>query len=224
MKVTQDACLLGALAPLENARRILDVGTGTGLLALMAAQRSPHASIIAIEQHAESAHQAQENVDRSPFCDAIQVMHTTLQLFAQKEPQRFDHIICNPPFHQAGSVSADEGKRAAWHAVDLTFDDLTRCTARLLDERGLATFLCPSNEFDALVRSASAHGLYLQNEIRVRDRTDRPIRRIISVWSATPGLAHEQEFIVRSAPMTYSAAMLEVIKDFYLLSSVRSNE
>jgi len=224
MKVTQDACLLGALAPLENARRILDVGTGTGLLALMAAQRAPLAKIIAIEPHLPSAEQAQENVTASPFRDAITIRSTSLQEYTLEGSDRFDHVICNPPFHQTGSRSVDEGKRAAWHAVNLTLDDLVCGTVRLLSENGLATFLCPVNEFPLLRQSATKHGLHLHHHIRVRDRKDRPIRRIISVWSTAPGNAQEREFVVRSAPMTYSTAMLDVIKDFYLLSSVRSND
>lgn len=224
MKVTQDACILGARAPLENATSILDIGTGTGLLALMAAQRAPHAHITAIEPNAQAAAQAQENVDSSPFAHAITVQCTSLQSFAAHSTHRFDHIICNPPFHQDGSRSADEGKRAAWHAVDLTFDVLAMHSAALLADEGLATFLCPLNEFDTMRAACERHGLTLREEIYVRDRVERPIRRVISVWSRQPGVVTTEEFIVRSAPMTYSATMLDAIKSFYLLSSRGPNE
>lgn len=224
MKVTQDACILGARAPLQDATSILDIGTGTGLLALMAAQRAPQARVTAIEPNAMAATQAQENVACSPFAHAITVECTSLQAFAAHSVQRFDHIICNPPFHQDGSRSADEGKRAAWHAVDLTFDDLALHSAALLADDGLATFLCPLNEFETMRTACERYGLALREQLLVRDRMERPVRRVISVWSRQPGAETKEEFIVRSAPMTYSAAMLDAIKSFYLLSSQGSNE
>jgi len=224
MKVTQDACILGALAPLEDATRILDIGTGTGLLALMAAQRAPQATIVAIEPNESAALQAAENVERSPFRAAIEVSCTSLQSFSPLNSHQFDHIICNPPFYQEGSRSADEEKRAAWHAVHLTFEELAEHCVQLLTSDGLATFLCPINEIHALVSACTAHGLSMHRGIHIRDRAERPVRRVISVWSLHPGAATTEEFIVRSAPVTYSAAMLDAIQGFYLLSSQRSNE
>lgn len=224
MKVTQDACILGALAPLEHATRILDIGTGTGLLALMAAQRAPQASIVAIEPNESAATQAAENVERSPFRTSIDVQWTSLQAYSAALDHGFDHIICNPPFHQEGSRSADEGKRAAWHAVELTFHELAEHSVRLLASNGLATFLCPINEINTLANACTTHGMSMQRRIDIRDRTERPVRRVISVWGLHPGLATTEEFIVRSAPMTYSKAMLDAIQGFYLLSSQRSNE
>ncbi len=224
MKVTQDACILGALAPLEHALRILDIGTGTGLLALMAAQRAPKASIVAIEPNESAALQAAENVERSPFKAAIEVYHTSLQSFSAVNSHAFDHIICNPPFHQDGSRSVDEGKRAAWHAINLTFDELAEHSVQLLASDGLATFLCPINELNTLVSACTARGLSLRRRIDMRDRAERPVRRVISVWSLHPETATTEEFVVRSAPMTYSTAMLDAIQGFYLLSSQRSNE
>lgn len=217
MKVTQDACILGALAPLESARTILDIGTGTGVLALMAAQRAPLASIVALEPDGEAAEQARENVAASPF-RTITVQNTTVQSFADETQMRFDHIICNPPFHQQQPRSLDPAKRMAWHAEHLNFDDLARAIDTLLSDSGCATLLCPDTEYAALAASCARNDLHLAEKIMVRDRADRPVRRIISVWARHAVHAHERVFTARSSPSSYSAEMLDVIKDFYLES------
>src|SRR5687768_15546532 len=100
MKVCTDSCVLGAWADVEKAEQILDIGTGTGLLSLMVAQRS-EANITAVEIDSAAAAQASENIAESPWKNRISLVHKSLQEFGNENQQQFDVIICNPPFFQA---------------------------------------------------------------------------------------------------------------------------
>ena len=155
MKVCTDACTLGAWADLENASRILDIGTGTGLLALMAAQRNPSADIDAVELDADAFSQAADNVRKSAFSSRIRVVHSSIQGF--ESDLTYDCIITNPPFFQSDLRSPDTAKNLAHHAASLSFDQLLFAIDRLLTDSGSCHILLPADE--AVVFSQKAEGL-----------------------------------------------------------------
>ncbi len=141
MKVGTDGVLLGAWANAPAAGRILDVGTGSGIIALMLAQRYPIAFVSAVEIDANAARQAAENVRRSPWPDRIRVFNESFAKFCQRPENgagRFHGIICNPPFFQAGTRSRDLSRRRARHDDQLSIDELMIGAARVLDEAGAA--------------------------------------------------------------------------------------
>ena len=113
MKVSTDACLLGAVADLTGATRLLDIGTGTGLLALMAAQRHATVEIVAVEIDAAAATQAAANAAASPWAGRIEVRAMSLDDFAATQPAFFGHIICNPPFFRQSLRSPDAARSTA---------------------------------------------------------------------------------------------------------------
>jgi tRNA1Val (adenine37-N6)-methyltransferase len=126
MKVSTDACLLGAAADLSGATRLLDVGTGTGLLALMVAQRHPTVEIEAVEIDAAAARQAAANVAASPWAGRIRVQALSLADYAATRPAPFSHLICNPPFFRLSLRSPDAARSTARHAdeASLSFAEL----------------------------------------------------------------------------------------------------
>lgn len=148
MKLGEDAVLLGAWAPIEAARvqgsvapKFLDVGTGSGILALMLAQRFPKAIVQAIENEPNAAIQAQENFAASPFAERLQVTRVSLQDF--QADQRFDAIICNPPFFLANDQIHNQARKHARQAATLTLDDLFIHAARLLKPNGSLSLILP---------------------------------------------------------------------------------
>ena len=144
MKVGTDGTLLGAWASLRSAGTILDIGTGTGLIAIMAAQRSPEARITAIDIDADCITQARENVAASPWSDRIEVVHSSLQDF---EPAiRFERIISNPPYFVDSLRSPDAARSTARHTDTLPFAELSQGVSRLLSPTGRFALILPPPE------------------------------------------------------------------------------
>jgi len=142
MKVGTDGVLLGAIADPASASDILDVGTGSGLIALMMAQKSK-ARIVGIDIDADSVAQAIENGDHSPWANQLQFLHSSVQDYASNHGDSFDMIICNPPFFADSLKSLDQGRNLARHNVSLSFDELLKASTELLRQGGRAWFIYP---------------------------------------------------------------------------------
>jgi tRNA1Val (adenine37-N6)-methyltransferase len=147
MKVGTDALLLGAWADCSHATRVLDIGTGTGVLALMLAQRAPQAHIDAIEIDAAAAEQATQNVARSPWQSRVTVYEVSLQQFAAANPLPiYDFIVSNPPFFHQSLKTPDPQRAQARHTDSLLHDVLLHNTAQLLLPNGSCCFVLPTNQ------------------------------------------------------------------------------
>lgn len=218
MKVCTDACVFGAWADYAGAARILDIGTGTGLLALMAAQRNLLARIDAVEIDAEAADQARENVRNSPFTHRIQVYHAAVQDFAPA--YRYDSIIVNPPFFQRDLRSPDASVNRAHHAVTLDFSALLTALARLLDEDGRWHVLLPPAESDVLAELAAANGWTLDRELILSHADHHVPFRVMRTFSRKKTdektLLSETLSIYESASKTYTLAFRQLLQEFYL--------
>lgn len=143
MKVGTDGVLLGALA--TGGSKILDIGTGTGLVALIMAQRCPEAQLTAIDIDAAACGQAAQNVAQSPFAERITIKHTSLSDFADESVQgTFDAIVCNPPFFENSLECPDDRRTAARHTSSLPFAELVSTAARLLSDGGTMTVIIPT--------------------------------------------------------------------------------
>ena len=157
MRVGTDGIMLGAWA--KGGNSILDIGTGTGLIALMMAQRFTSADVTAIDIDAEACSQAKENAQSSPFNERIRVINTALQLF---NTGRYDAIVCNPPYYDCTLVNSDERTTAARHTSSLTFNELFTHSHRLLTDDGTLSVIIPSDIRAAVEKAASATGLYVR--------------------------------------------------------------
>ncbi len=218
-KVSTDACLLGAAADLTGATRVLDLGTGTGLLALMAAQRAPAAVVEAIEIDPLAAAQAAANVAVSPWASRMAVRPLSLAAYAATRPAPFSHIICNPPFFRRSLAPPDAARATARHAgeASLTFGDIVAFAAAHLRPGGTLTVLLPPLEMQHFVQEALAGQLPLRAQLAVRHRPGGRITRCISeVGPVAPAAVSQRELVIQDADGAYSADFRTLLTGFYL--------
>ena len=226
MKVSTDACLLGAAVDLTGATRLLDIGTGTGLLALMAAQRHPTVVIEAIEIDEAAAAQAAANVAGSPWAGRIRVRGLGLAQYAATQPAPlagtdlgFSHIVCNPPFFRHSLRAPDAARATARHEGSgaLTFGELAAFAADFLAPNGSLTVLLPPPEMQQFVAGAGARGLALHTQLVVRHRPGGRVTRHIARFGRGAAAVSETELVIQDGPgPAYSAAFRALLAGFYL--------
>ncbi len=219
MKVCTDSCLFGASLPVANAASILDIGTGTGLLALMAAQRSP-AIIHALEIEESAARQAAENFASSPWADRLILYPTSLQDFARQCTRRYDTIICNPPFYLASLKSPiDVARNQALHATDLPFEDLLHFTQNALSPGGSLHVLLPPREADFFTRLAPTFYLHPQHQLQVFTREGGKHIRSILQYQTAPASQPviTDKICIRQTDNQYTPAFRQLLQPYYLI-------
>ncbi|MBE0680033.1 MAG: methyltransferase [Bacteroidales bacterium] len=216
-KVTTDSVLLGAWAAIEGAGNILDNGTGTGLLALMAAQRSD-ARIVAIEPDRNSFMQAGINITSSPWHERITLYHTAIQDFRPAGGLLFDAIITNPPYFVDSLLNPSETKARARHTVTMSHADLTGAAARLLAQAGTLHLVMPVNEAKRFIELARDYNLHCQKRMLVRPTPETPPARVLmSLQRGDPQSCNESEMVIeKGGRHVYSDEYVSLTKDFYL--------
>ena len=224
MKVCTDACVLGAWSRIETGSRLLDIGTGTGLLALMAAQRNLTARVDAVELDAAAAQQARENVMNSPFASQIVVAQGRIQAFADTLPAQFyDHILTNPPFYTNSLRSPDSAVNRALHTDELPFPDLIDVVLRLLKKAGSWWVLLPPPESDGLVTMAQKVGLQPMRQLYLRHQPQKPVFRHLTEFrftdAATSQTAPQPDELSIYEPdgKTYSSDFRALLQPYYLI-------
>lgn len=217
LKVGTDACILGAWAPAPAAvpKNALDIGTGTGLLALMLAQRFAAAAITALEPEPAAAEQAKENFQNSPWADRLQLLSQRVQHF---EPShRFDLIVCNPPFYPNHLKTANHKRNLALHQEELSFQELAQACARLLAPQGICSLLLPPRQAEAFEQEAQPAGLWLQGKLLVRERANSPFHRTVYTYGfQQPQHVQSNELTIRDADNHYSTSFRQLLQPFYL--------
>lgn len=181
LKVSTDSVLLGAWVPAGDYKKVLDIGTGTGLLALMMAQRFPKSEIDAVEIDEEAAAIAKKNFIQSLFGNRIKLFVSSIQEFSEKHPKNCYHlIISNPPYFENQKPAASEGKNIQKHNKYLSSDELAAIVKRLLVEGGVFALILPHKEGKQFVATARFHGLYCirMTEVFVRRKQAQPKRRL----------------------------------------------
>ena len=213
MKVGTDGVLLGAWAECERARRILDIGTGTGVIALQMAQRNPVAQVQAVEIDETAARRARANFDNSPWAERLEVAQTAVQEFSPAE--KFDLIISNPPYFIDSLLPPDAKRSTARHTHDLTFEELDKAVCRLLDENGRFALILPETEF---YKYLDITHLHLVRRCDVYSVEGGSIKRIMGEFAKhEPTEArHESLAIEVEKRGEFSPAYRELTKDFYL--------
>lgn len=216
-KVTTDSVLLGAWADVEGAGTILDIGTGTGLLAMMAAQRSD-ARIIALEPDRNSFMQAGLNFTASPWYDRLTLVHTAVQDYQPLGNMLFDAIISNPPYFVDSLLNTEESKARARHAVSMSHADLAGAAARLLAPAGRLHLVLPVNEAVRFVALARDYNLHCRRRMFVRPTPELPPARVLmSLQRGVPQSCDESELVIeKGGRHLYSDEYVSLTKDFYL--------
>ena len=217
MKVSLDACLFGALCDVNDAQQILDIGTGTGLLSLMVAQRCL-GKIDAVELDNNAAKQAQENIALSPFHDRITVHNKSIQQFTLENRQlTYDKIICNPPFFSKHLLSDDKQRNLARHNDSLSFKELCQSISVLMDEQGEAWLLLPQHEQSHLHNHANDSGLYLTQRFNIFSRENKPSKLGIWVYKKQhQGITEKSLPISKPNSQTYTKEFSKLLANSYL--------
>lgn len=214
MKVNTDSVLLGAWADIGGSLKILDVGTGTGLLALMVAQRS-EASIVGIDIDAGACGDARENFSRSPWAERLSVINEDFATYSQGNPIEFDAIISNPPYFNDSLKSSDALKTQARHTDTLPHSTLLRGARELLSDNGKFFVVLPFDNHRTFVSQALLHGLHYTSGLHCKPLPDKKANRILMRFDRTWDPARESELTIRAGGNVYTREYLSLTRDFY---------
>jgi tRNA1Val (adenine37-N6)-methyltransferase len=223
MKVCTDATVFGAMAPVQPGDRVLDIGTGTGLLALMLAQLGA-ASVDAVEIDAAAAREAAENFRQSPWGERLQVKQGDIRDSAMHPEGRFDLVICNPPFFAEQTLSSDPQRRKARHADEVFVAELLDVVERVLDSRGLFYLLLPCDRLARLCPLAEKHGLYPVCRTDIRGYAHQAPKLAAATFARVRGPMIERCLTVYDAPRQYSAMSAAYLSDFLLRFAAGTGE
>ncbi|MFC6669157.1 tRNA1(Val) (adenine(37)-N6)-methyltransferase [Marinobacterium aestuariivivens] len=215
MKVTTDASLLGAWAPVGQARRLLDIGTGTGLLALFAAQRSP-ARIDAVEVDAAAAEQARQNFAASPWADRLQLIEGDIRDLARDMPGQYDAILCNPPFFSASTPNRCERLARARHNDALPLADLLDVLERLLSGDGRAWLLLPPKETGEVLAGLEQRDLHPRGQLEVCNDADSEPHRIVLQLEKRPGPCAVEEIRLYERHPFHTEEAAQLFEPYYV--------
>ena len=213
MKVGTDGVLLGAWAPECIAGgHILDIGTGTGVMAIMAAQRNPSARIVGVEIDDMSALQARENAEASPWADRVEIVNADIRSYEAAAP--FDLVISNPPYFVDSLKSPDSGRTTARHTVSLDFGELMSAVERLLAPDGRFAVIVPA---EAASRVVASGRLALRRRCDVRSKPSAgPIRTMMEFAAGYCGAPEFSELTIGDGKGGYTAEYVALTRDFYL--------
>ncbi|MCS3432026.1 tRNA(1)(Val) (adenine(37)-N(6))-methyltransferase TrmN [Klebsiella sp. BIGb0407] len=217
MKVGTDGVLLGAWAPVTQVDTILDIGTGSGLLALMLAQRTPETSLIdAVELDTAATQQAQENVQASPWASRITVHQADICHWAPPVNRRYSLIVSNPPYFEKGSACSSAERAQARYTTTLSYPALLSCARQWITDQGLFCLILPAMTADEFITQANQLGWQLRLRTDVAGKENRPLQRVLLGLSLQPGALTHTELAIRGADNLYSPAHCQLTRDFYL--------
>jgi tRNA1Val (adenine37-N6)-methyltransferase len=223
MKVTTDACLFGAWVAKEVGSQqstvdcVLDIGTGTGLLALMVAQKNEAVLIDAVEIDKEAADQANENAALSPWKERLNVINKDVKCFSFRH--KYDLIISNPPFYENEIRSATDSKNVAHHSENLTLEELLLIIKSHLASRGSFFLLLPYKRNEEVKRVFKDHQLHISKILLVKQSVKHDYFRIMLKGKRNHKPGHEtiiEEMSILDYQQRYSPEFLSLLKDYYL--------
>ena len=212
-RVGTDAVLIGALSNVVNAKQILEVGTGTGIISLMLAQRNANANILALDINAEAVKISQNNFSNSPFSDKIK---SQLQDFKNFETdEKFDLIISNPPYFKINNSEKDVLAR---QRLELDFSDLIQKASQLLSDEGLFSVIIPIDSEKEFTKICLNNNLFLQRKIIIKGIETAEPKRVVLEYSLKESEIIVENFVIEKSPRVYSDEYLELTKDFHLFN------
>jgi len=218
MKVGTDGVLLGAWAPVNhNPFSVLDIGAGTGVIALMLAQRSQAQQIDALEIDEDAYEQAVENFENSPWGDRLFCFHAGLDEFIEEPEDEYDLIISNPPFYSEDYKTENEQRDLARFQEAMPFEELIEAADLLLSENGIFAVILPFKEEKNFIVLAQEAELYPTKITRVKGNPTSEIKRSLLAFSRNENPETEiDELIIETDRHLYTKDYIELTKDFYL--------
>ena len=221
LRIGTDSMLLGAWADPLNARKILDIGTGCGVLALMMAQKS-EATIEAIDIDPSSVNEARANFSNSPWSDRLTAIHTSLQASAGHSEGKFDFIITNPPFFDDSQRSSTIRRNSTRHHDHLTFEELLCCGSSLLTEDGTFALVLPALNYNTFLPVSKKYGLFLKRRMVVFPKpASRPKRMLMEFTRLEPTWVTGSELIILDGSGKFSSPYLVLTDRFHNFKPTR---
>jgi len=217
MKVGVDGVLVGAWAEVAGATRILDIGSGTGLIALMMAQRCPSALIDALEIDPEACEESLFNVGQSPWSSRVKVECCSFQHFVKTSTQKYDLVVSNPPYFSNGIKAPHLIRSQARHCDSLPLEALIAGLAQLLAKRAKAALILPMESMDEVKRLTAQNNLFLSRICSVKPNPSKPAFRVmVEITNVECALAEEELMIEFEEHFDYTPEYRELTRDFYL--------
>jgi len=213
-RVGTDGVVLGALANVDNITSVLEVGTGTGLIALMIAQRNFAVNVLALDINRDAADLAQFNFSQSVFSERLKSKFMDFKNFETTE--KFDLIISNPPFFEVNDSQKDAVAR---QKIELDFSEIISKSVQLLSEKGRLSVIIPKQDEVEFVNLASIKGLFLQRKINVKGIVDGDVKRVILEFGFQNESLQKEDFIIEQSPRVYTDQYLEATKDFHVFKT-----
>ncbi|KFF08578.1 tRNA1(Val) (adenine(37)-N6)-methyltransferase [Chryseobacterium luteum] len=210
-RVGTDGVLLGILADAENVSEVLEIGTGTGLISLMLAQRNIHASFLGLDINEEAALLTRINFEHSPFHARLKNIHQDLKTFETEK--KFDLIVSNPPYFEESGSDKD---KIARQTVELNFQQLIVASVKLLSGQGILSVIIPAEAGDYFVAEASENGLFLKRKINIKGIENSKTKRLVLEFSFRKEAVGEFDFVIEKSPRQYSDPYLELTKEFHV--------
>jgi tRNA1Val (adenine37-N6)-methyltransferase len=214
MKVSTDAVLLGALAQAKSPKRILDIGTGTGVIALMMAQRFSNANITAVELDSDAASQASENFEESDFSARLELVHGGVQDYDSS--RKFDLVVSNPPYFSNHLPTTNLKRQRALHTDSLSFQELVEAVERNLSADGEFWVILPPKESAGLEEMLCNKGFHCSTSILIQDNPKLKFHRIVSSFSRHQKEKQVEEIALKNEEGSFSEAYKKLISGFLL--------
>ena len=218
MKIGTDGVLLGAWTPIDhNPFSVLDIGTGTGIIALMLSQRSNAQQIDALEIDEDAYEQATDNFENSPWNDRLFCFHAGLDEFVEEPEDEYDLIVSNPPFYSEDYKTDNDQRDLARFQDALPFEDLVEAADLLLSENGVFAVIIPFKEEGKFIALAQEYELFPQKITRVKGTPTTEIKRSLLAFSRNEISPFPiDELVIETARHYYTAEYIELTQDFYL--------
>ncbi len=213
-KVSTDSVLLGAWTDFKNSKMIVDIGSGSGVLALMAAQRADDdARIYAIEKEKSFYKEAELNFKNSLFDSKIIAIHTNVLGW---DDIKVDHVICNPPYFSDSLLSPDVNRTSARHTDDLSENDLVKTVRRILDLKGKFSFVAPKSYYERIKLKLLEEGFFEKRSCFVRHTGSSDISIVLAEFSLAQTLTDTQELIIKENDV-YTDSYRNLLMDFLII-------
>lgn len=215
MKVGTDSIVLGSWIAIDEENSILDIGTGTGILALMLAQRSEAQTIDAVEISAIVFEEAVANFENSSWANRLFCYHTSIQNFAEEVDDKYDLIIANPPYFDPTFFNDNQDKRIARQTFELSHHDLLKATDKLMSENGSCAFVIPYEIETYFMNIATEMGLFPFRILHTKDTDSAPIKRSYIHFKRKMETCETHVLVLKNSDKSYSDAFRTLTKDFY---------
>lgn len=215
MKIGTDGVLLGAWTAPGDAKNVLDIGTGTGLIALMLAQKSD-AKIEALEIDRDAYVQAKENFQLSPWSERLECIYSSLQQYAKTSKEKYDLIVSNPPYFINSPRSTVDARATARHMDEaLSPEELADSVAKLLSENGMLNMILPLKEGNVFMVHAEKRGLYINRMVRVYTKPDKNEKRLLLTFSKTRKEILSEKLVIQNENGDYTKEFIDLTSPYY---------